>query len=161
MEKKIFLCSFCGTTIQSTRSNLDRHEKLHRSIITKIQCPAKKCEATFQNKSNYWAHWLNSHSGMKMPNILIYTDEVNKRSNSSIRRSRVADVMASKNGKGGSLGVAQSDSHKGYDDGIDVGGRQESNDHLNLNIEKTECLDIESIIESCLLRDPFYGCLVV
>lgn len=77
MSEIKFLCCYCGIFIKKNRANLNRHEKLHEEFIEKIKCAMEKCEETFQNKSNYWAHWRLKHPNKTMPNTL---DFVKKKS---------------------------------------------------------------------------------
>lgn len=147
MEKKFFLCRFCGTKIQSSRTNLDRHEKRHASHVSKIQCAAKNCGLTFSNKSYYWTHWTQIHREMKMPDFLIYGEEVKKQRKPYTRK--VIEVAEGVSGNGGA-----SDDRKDNREKL-----EKPNDFLIFNIEHTENLDMKNLIEDCLVRDPFYGYL--
>lgn len=156
-EKKFFLCSICAKQIQSNRFNLDQHEKLHNSLISKIKCAAKNCDSTFSNKSIYWRHWNVKHSGITMPDFLIYIDIPSQR-----RRQNKPNKLTGlgKNGKKVykdeatqmvmTTHAAQTDESKNY--GVCAAEIVEKpNDFLCFNIEKT--------IEDCLIRNPYYGCL--
>lgn len=70
-RKEVFyLCCYCGTIIKSNRNNLERHEKLHKKNVEKIECAAMNCEVTFANKHNYYVHWQQQHKDIIMPDVL-------------------------------------------------------------------------------------------
>lgn len=145
MGRTIFLCCFCGAQIQSSRTNLDRHERKHASHVTKIKCAAKNCDLTFNNKGYYWTHWTQVHKDAKMPDLLIYTEETKKHRKAYTRKT----IAVFNEAEGGNDDTAK---HNVRSSGIDL---KKPNDfdvkHANL--------DMENLIEECLVRDPFYGCL--
>lgn len=149
-KKKFFLCCFCGTKIQSSRNNLDRHEKQHASHVPKIQCAAKNCISSFSSKGYYWSHWKQHHSETTMPDFLIFTEEKKKQRKSYTRKT----IEVGKGGTARTASSAQSTFRE-----CDIGKPEKSNEYLKFNIEPEENLDMNNIIEDCLVSDPFYGYL--
>lgn len=158
-EKKktnFFLCCFCGKKIQSNRFNLEQHEKLHSSLISKIKCAAKNCESSFANKSIYWRHWIDKHKGITMPDFLIYVDVPAPRARQA-GKARLNNAMKKVN-KVEATNMPMTTTMKAHtarNNSCKIDGEniEEAKDFLNFNIE--------NIIEDCLIRDPFYGCCVV
>lgn len=128
-EEKLFLCSFCGLFIKKNRANLIRHENLHKTIVGKILCSA--CESTFQNKTNYWNHWVKKHIGKIMPNTLNTVKEHTKYKTKYKERRKNQIISVEFDGK--------------CPDFV-----------MNVNVEDTK-FDINEIISQCYMRDPFFG----
>lgn len=145
MEKRIFLCCFCGVKIQSSRNNLERHEKQHAPHVSRIQCAAKKCDSDFCNKSYYRSHWIQKHSDTTMPDFLIQTLKVKKQRKPYTRMSTTA--------------VKGDEESRNSTKHSNIEKIEKSYDFLNVEIGHTENLNMENIIEDWLIRNPFYGYL--
>lgn len=145
MEKKVFLCSFCGITIKSNLNNLIRHEQLHKPYVSKIQCAADNCELSFCNKGYYWTHWTQKHSEMTMPDILKHTSVARKQRKPYTRKAKSYNIGNVNNIPGKK----------------NIDKPEKSNDALNPDVltKHTQNLNIENIIEDCFVRNPFYGVL--
>lgn len=59
-KKPGFRCHICGKMIQSKKSNLDRHMKLH-SEHDEFKCV--KCGRQYQTEGNFKAHLSRHHKG--------------------------------------------------------------------------------------------------
>lgn len=149
----MFLCCFCGIKITSSQNNLDRHEKTHGLVVSKIQCAAKNCRSSFVNKTNYWNHWMKQHGDEIMPDFLNYCNEPNKekraRKESFGREQRVKITKNVKSMTKDKTRAAHKDRNDAGED--EITRCERPNDFLNINI------NIENTIRECLLRDPFYG----
>lgn len=163
-EKKanFFLCCFCGIKIHSNRFNLDLHEKLHGSHVSKIKCAAKGCDSILANKSIYWRHWTDKHSRLIMPDFLIYVDVPPGRSRQAVRgnrtvRGRLAGLAKRTNKVRESGGTQMLPTTNAVESSGDKhhANRIESSEEPNIDLK----FDIEKTIQNCLLRDPHYGCL--
>lgn len=167
-ENQFFLCCFCGIKIHSNRYNLDLHEKLHGSHISKIKCAAKECDSTLANKSLYWKHWIAKHNGLTMPDFLIYVDVPIGRGRQTVSTStgRGRRIVPSglikkvkKTIKGGATQNMKTKQDEHSDD-IENDFTRRIRDIENIEKQNTVLnLDIENTIEMCLNRDPNYGCL--
>lgn len=154
-----FLCCFCGIKIHANRNNLDQHEKLHSSLVSKIKCAAKYCGSHFANKSIYWKHWMVKHSTLTMPDFLIYVDvpaELSRRGRPLGRGEQAKEVKKVHKNRAARatkmLKPANATKSNGCEnDGVCHIEKTEYPNYFNLNLENT--------IEDCLLRDPFYGSL--
>lgn len=65
--KRTFLCCYCGAQINGSEFNIERHEKIHKKTIKKIECAHKGCGSTFKEKSDYYRHWMKKHSDIVIP----------------------------------------------------------------------------------------------
>lgn len=130
MSEIKYLCCYCGVFIKKNRANLDRHEKLHEELINKIKCAIKKCEATFQNKSNYWAHWKLKHSNKTMPNSFNFVEMKTKRR--KMNRNHIYE-----------------DKNTATANGFEF--------ELELNSESAIAFEFNNVKIECLMREPFFG----
>lgn len=143
-KRKIFLCCFCGIRIHSTRFNLDQHEKLHGSQITKIKCAAKQCDSTLANKSIYWRHWNDKHRELTMPDFIIYVDVPAGRSRRTGLAKKIKREGEGRAGRATKMMMNKQAAQEKH-------SKNEAPNDLNF--------DIQNAIEDCLLQDPYYGCL--
>lgn len=162
-KMNFFLCCFCGIKIQANRYNLDEHEKLHSSHVSKIKCAAKNCNSHFANKCIYWKHWKNKHSGLTMPDFLIYVDvpaQQNRRGRPARPGGQARKVKKVNKNRATRATKLAMTAHTAASNGCKNDGAypachikstEEPKDFLKFNFENT--------IEDCLLRDPFFGCL--